>query len=466
MIVTVIELLINRIWYRTLAIIWRVCSWGLSTKTSTTHSSPSTRLPLEIVQMIIAYLIYDTPSLRACTMTCYSWHIAAAPHLHHTYTVGLSFQDQMDWWPYPFACMDILGLSPLVKKLRINGHCDYSIGVFPDFFIWSLLPHLSHFTSIQELEIEFLAMPWFMLNRGSSVKHFLPTLRSLTLREPKGSSRRIIYFIGHFQHLQDLKLIYDRDTLQGEMAGDPTFVPPFVPPLRGSLTVAHLTSVDLLKDMIELFGGFRFRSMNLLDVYGMELLLDACAETLESVVLHPTDPRGESLFLKVTEVITNDLGVGYTLRDFDLSRNKSLRILEVPASSLNHTSRADTFLKHVLSTITSSAFFQITVLYEDRNFWGGKSRWSDRPPFRMLSRTEREAEVSLHHKRFEVLRNARGIRDFQLVLCASVWGYMGERLVRTLEEAVAEEKAKNGFDGFSSDPSVTYYPRRSRDDQC
>ena len=57
-------------------------------------------------------------------------------------------------------------------------------------------------------------------------------------------------------------------------------------------------NVDLLKDMIDLFGGIRFRHMVLYDVPWMRRLLDACAKTLESVVLNPTDPVGEQLSLK------------------------------------------------------------------------------------------------------------------------------------------------------------------------
>ena len=36
--------------------------------------------------------------------------------------------------------------------------------------------------------------------------------------------------------------------------------------------------------------------MDLFFVHGMRLLLDACAETLETLRLYPNDPRGEELF--------------------------------------------------------------------------------------------------------------------------------------------------------------------------
>ena len=60
-------------------------------------------------------------------------------------------------------------------------------------------------------------------------------------------------------------------------------------------------------------------------------------------------------------------------------------------------------------------------------------------------------EASLHHRRFEVLCGVHRVWNFLLVLCASVWGCVGGHMVRTLEVAVAEEKAKRGFGNFSSD---------------
>ena len=76
-----------------------------------------------------------------------------------------------------------------------------------------------------------------------------------------------------------------------------TLIPAFVPPLRGWLKLSFFRKVDLLEDMIHLFGGLRFRYIYLYNVAGMPLLLRACARTLEVVVLHSTDLRGEQLSL-------------------------------------------------------------------------------------------------------------------------------------------------------------------------
>jgi len=48
-----------------------------------------------------------------------------------------------------------------------------------------------------------------------------------------------------------------------------------------------------VKDMITLFGGLRFRCMDLFRVKCVRLLLDACENTLETLRLYPTDRYGE-----------------------------------------------------------------------------------------------------------------------------------------------------------------------------
>ena len=71
-------------------------------------------------------------------------------------------------------------------------------------------------------------------------------------------------------------------------------------------------------------------------------------------------------------------------------------------------------------------------------------------------------EVSRHRRLFAAFRRVHKIRNIQLYLCANVWDPIGEYSVGILEQAVAEEKAKGGFDEFHSEPTVTYLPQRTR----
>ena len=146
------------------------------------------------------------------------------------------------------------GLLPLVKCLWVYGCNDDNVGLSPMLFNYRTLRQVSALTNVQELEVEYLDIPNFIPQVQRYFKHFLPRLRSLRLSEPRGSDRQIMYFVGHFQHLQDLSLIYSGANLREKPEVDLTLFPPFVPPLLGRLKM-RFTTVGLLKVMIDLFGG-------------------------------------------------------------------------------------------------------------------------------------------------------------------------------------------------------------------
>ena len=298
MLTAVVELLAKRVWYRGLAGIRKMCSGGVFPKTRATHRH--TRLPQEIVDMIVAYLIYDLRSLRVCSLTCYSLYIAAVPHLHHTLTVGINPyvcsvyahppRYHPSQWSNRIQHVNKLNLLPFVKKLCICGiFIHYSRGFYPEVASCSLLHKFSALSNVRELAIEHLDISNFTQRPQKLFRHFLPTVQFLALITPKGSHRQIIYFIGLFQHLEDLKLSQrypDTKLKQEYSVDDLTLIPHFAPPLRGRLTMLFSNKMELVGDMISLFGGLRFRSMDLFRVDGMQLLLGACAETLESLRLY------------------------------------------------------------------------------------------------------------------------------------------------------------------------------------
>jgi len=249
--------------------------------------------------MIVTHLIYEKTSLLACSLTCHSWHIATIPHLHHTLIITTYdlCTDKKFVWPKPLRDMRKFGLLPLVKKFQVYGKPYRVNGFSPRLFSCCTLRHFSALVNVQELGIDYLNIPKFMPRIRRYFGHFSLTVRSLALREPKGSCRQIIYFIGLFQQLEDLKLLYKRSEPREEPLDDLTLVPPFAPPLCGRLTMTSFTRVELVKAMIDLFGGLRFCYMDLCNVDGMQLLLDTCAKTLETLRLHPADHRGEGFSL-------------------------------------------------------------------------------------------------------------------------------------------------------------------------
>jgi len=464
---TVIELHIKRVWYRTPAIIRRLFSSSPSPETPTTRPSYFAKLPVEILEMIIVHLIYNKRSLLACSLTCYSWYIVAVPHLHHTLitlTDPRHVSDRLKW-PKPLRDMHKLGLLPLVKKLHIHIYgVIHNPSVFPQKpFSCFTLRHFSALTNVRELGIDYLDIPSFIPSTQRYFGHLSLTVHSLALREPEGSRRQIIHIIGLFKHLEDLKLLYDIVDFRDEPADDPTLVPPFIPPLRGRLTVTYFTRVGILEDMIDLFGGIRFRYMDLFNVNGMRLLLDTCAETLETLRLYPTDPCGRELSLSGLDVVTDDVAAVPFIRDFDLSRNRILRTLEVTGRTIDggllrsgSPDIAIRFFTYVLSTITSPAFTEVTVFYREYDFVGVSARgcfW--------LSPAKMRREASWFDRRFEVFRAMQKVRDFQLVLCADTWDEAREHTTGALKQAVAAEKEKRRFDDTFLEPLVTYSPRGS-----
>jgi len=159
----------------------------------------------------------------------------------------------------------------------------------------------------------------------------------------------------------------------------------------------------------------------------------------------------------MASVLANDFTAKSFLRDFDLSRNKSPCTLQFPASTINGSPGTTSFLEHVLSTVTPVVHLKIRLFHGDLHFCGVGSWRSGWP---RLSEAEREMKASQYHLQFEVLRKVHKVRSFQLELRVSVWGHFGEESVRMLEEAIAKEKAKGGFDEFPCKPSVVYTPQQ------
>lgn len=282
---TVVELFVKRVWYRSRARIRRMRSGGAPPGVSTTRSSPATKLPHEIVEIIFAHLASDLLSLWSCSRVCYSWYIAAVPHTHPVLTV---ITDTWGWGlsrPNPIRHMHKFGFLPFVKIVRIRSDSN-------EFSPRGFNYKFSELTNVQRLEIDNLDIPSFMPKVRQYFRPFLPTLRALYLRAPKGSNRQIIFFVGSFPHLEDLSLECYQ-SYKRELAEDATFIPPFAPPLQGRLVVRDWRKQDLFQEMVLLFGGLGFRVMNLFNVLGTRFLLRSCAKTLRMLELHQTDPLGE-----------------------------------------------------------------------------------------------------------------------------------------------------------------------------
>ena len=255
--------------------------------------SPISRLPQELVEKILSHFIYDFLTLLACSMTCHSWYIATVPHLHHSLTIHDSSGLAEYWkhmWPRPLKMSYKLGLLPLVKRFRI---CLWHHTFIPKQIDGLHQRYFSALTNLQELGIDSLQVSTSMPTIRQCFGHLSPSLRFLALKNPNGTHRQILYFIGLFANLQDLKLQYSKPTDEPEDTSDATPIPLSTPPLRGWLRLVRFKKEDLVKDMITLFGGLRFRHMDLFEVSCSQLLLNECAETLETLRLYSANARGK-----------------------------------------------------------------------------------------------------------------------------------------------------------------------------
>ena len=284
--------------------------FGGAPEASTAGPSAIAKLPQELVEVVTSYLIRDTRSLLACSMTSYSLYIAVVPHLHHSFTTD----DNRIWprgnlpWPISLKKSYELGLLPLVKRFRIRTGMCWNPEFGPERLDKRTLCYFSALTNLQDLGIDSLQVSSFVPTIQQCFGYFSPTLRFLALKEPEGSCRQILYFIGIFPNLQDLKIFYPSLKYKQESTADATLVPLSVPPLRGRLTLTCFTRENLVKDMIALFGGLHFYWMDLFRVACTRLLLDACSETLETLRLYPSEQYGEEFLKKRREgTQVNDL---------------------------------------------------------------------------------------------------------------------------------------------------------------
>jgi len=235
---------------------------------------PAPTLPHEVVEMIIAHLPrHRSATLKACSLTCRSWYIAAAPHLHRTFTFtggGL-------------AKLHELGLMPLVKNIRVRqGIGSTSSWFLPQAFGHLDLHYFSAFTNVHTLGLENVEIRLFIPSIKRYFGHFSPTLRSIALYNPCCTPRQLSYFLSLFPNLDDINI--DQTPRKLTDPTDATLVPFSAPKLQGRLILRDFRWARTWSYLITASDGLRFRHMDLHEVGSCApVLLEACTETLETL---------------------------------------------------------------------------------------------------------------------------------------------------------------------------------------
>lgn len=257
------------------------------------HQSIRTvNLPQDVLEITVTKIGDDTHRLKAFSLTCYSWYLAAVPHLHHTLTLEDKHSDPSRADLRPLAKLHKMDLLPFVKKLLIRSSA-FEAWFSPRKFDRQTLRSFSVLTNIQRLRIEWFDLSKFVPDLERYFGHFAPTLRSISLIISSGTQMELLYFLGLFPNLDDIEIEYF-PTTKPDSDPNPGFelaVPFSAPSLRGQLKLTHFTNETVFKDMITLFGGLRFRYMDLFSVEGSRLLLEACADTLQTVRVYPSVPN-------------------------------------------------------------------------------------------------------------------------------------------------------------------------------
>ncbi|KAF9645592.1 hypothetical protein BDM02DRAFT_3262827 [Thelephora ganbajun] len=339
------------VWHWTKATIDDILALKVLDGTRTTADRQEHRLPHELLEIIITHLVYDTPSLKACAATCFVWYIVAAPHLHHTLSLkrwnAMTTREDLN----PLVALHKLGLLPLVKKVQFRGGSYTNSWTIPEIFKSEGLRHFSELVNVQELMIVDLEFSGSTLGIESHFAHLSPTLKSTTVIGSSCRPRQFLDFLRLFPRLDNIRIAcYDYHGVTEAHNTPDTQRAPTQGSLRGKLILNGPVDPRLLEEIVASFEGVRFVYMDLDNIAGGQLLLDTCAETLQTLCFRLESPS-----------------YSFALSDqnFDLSRNTVLRSLEVRAELdfrlCTHT------LKELLLTITSPVFSEIVVVFSEQD---------------------------------------------------------------------------------------------------
>ena len=234
--------------------------------------------------MITAHLTHDLDVLKACSLTCRSWYIAVAPHIHHTLTLNDKACDESRCGLKPLSALHGLGLAPLIKEIRVSGGwSEWGAWFVPQAFSPRDLRYFSAFANVQTLKLESLKIHDFIPGAERYFGHLSPTLRSIRLWSPCCTPRQLSHFLSLFPNLDNVN-IYSLKQSSNTTTPDTELVPFSTPRLRGRLELFAFDRIETWKDLITLCGGLRFNYMDLRVVGDCApFLLRACAKTLETL---------------------------------------------------------------------------------------------------------------------------------------------------------------------------------------
>lgn len=246
------------------------------------------RFPYDIMEMIMAHLYHNHGALKACSLTCRSWYTAAVPHLHHTLTLLDMMPDKTRAKLKPLSKLHELGLTSFVREIRV-WQWSSKYWFIPQAFSSSDLRRFSAFVNVQELTLQKINISHFIPGVERYFGHFAPMLRSIVLHYPYCTPRQLSHFLSLFSNLENIYIHFPKRSSNTSVL-DTELTPFSSPKLGGWLELFGFRWAETWTDLITSCGGLRFRHMDLHHARGCApVLLEACAETLETLRFHVTD---------------------------------------------------------------------------------------------------------------------------------------------------------------------------------
>ena len=229
--------------------------------------------PQEIVDQIVVYISDHRPTLFTCTHLSRTWCIAARTHLYRTFTfsdsAGFKAVDDLQQ-------METIHLVHRVVAIRRTNQTDPLLSP-------KALARLNVFTHLQELDFRYLDIGELILRLQKRCDILRSTIRTLTLRYPTGSVKRIVCFISLFSNLENLAV----DSIN-RVVTDDSEVPVIEcsVPLTGRLRLSGIWEQEFICDLASMRKQVRFHTVDLRFCREAQEIIDQCAGTMERLIWH------------------------------------------------------------------------------------------------------------------------------------------------------------------------------------
>jgi hypothetical protein len=370
-------------------------------------------LPQEIIDHIVDYISDDRAALFTCTYLSRAWCITARAHLHRTLVVSN---------PLWFGAVDDLlkmGMAHLVREMVVTRKIGET-----EFWLPATVTRLDAFTHLQELDIKFFDVGAPLLWLHEHCEILKSTVRSLTLRYPKGSIKQLVYLISLFSNLENLTV----DGFNKAVAHDSQV--PVVqgsPPLTGRLVLGRIIDQEFFSALASIPGGVRFRTVDLQLCEGVQGIIDACAMTMERLICRPraSDQSG--------------------FKELDLSECDFLRHVEVNFPSISRAFPDYPFYDFV-SAIPSPKLETCLLRSYDDDLEELKQ---------LLWTTFKPENTSVAGKELDT----QSKRDVKITFCLDIEMEEADDNRKSTEEALRHAAANGMFDFLTSPPTLEVYAR-------